>query len=109
VRGETGPDSGVRTQRRTLERRTLGPNTHTVLCRFPSRESHGGILSRKHCHELDSCVAELDLVPHSERLKLVRVRANFTDSAFCAPAALLEGVLCPQVRVSGAVHEEMFL
>ena len=28
MRGGTGPDSGVRTQRRTLERRTLGPNTH---------------------------------------------------------------------------------
>ena len=31
MRGETGPDSGVRTQRRTLERRTLGPNTLTII------------------------------------------------------------------------------
>ena len=31
MRGETGPDSGVRTQRRTLERRTLGPNTLTTM------------------------------------------------------------------------------
>ena len=34
VRGETGPDSGVRTQRRTLERRTLGPNTHRNFRNF---------------------------------------------------------------------------
>ena len=38
MRGGTGPDSGVRTQRRTLERRTLGPNTLWVLgARRPNR------------------------------------------------------------------------
>ena len=66
-------DAGVATHDRAADalHDVSGRPVNGSLAGFLTLLGAGGHLRRKHCHELCSRVAQLDLVPHGERLQLM--------------------------------------